>query len=125
MRNKKIEKKNAKRKTITRTRQYLRGSAIFLHPQSCRDFTIIKENYNVWLQCFSFSKTTRRQNPNHKKKNGFYILRTGFTMGYKNGPKIFRRPKPPLHGLSLSKSPILRVRSGHQSDQIMPDDNFS
>ena len=28
------------RKTITRTRQYLRGSAICLCPQSCRDFTI-------------------------------------------------------------------------------------
>ena len=65
------EKKNAKRKTITRTRQYLRGSAICLRPQSCRDFTIIKENYNVRLQCFSFSKTTKRQNPNHKKKTAF------------------------------------------------------
>ena len=60
-----------------------------------------------------------------KKKNGFYILRTGFTMSYKNGPKILCRPKPPLHGLSLSKSLILRVRSGHQSDQIMLDDDFS
>ena len=60
-----------------------------------------------------------------KKKNGFYILRTGFTMSYKNGPKILCRPKPPLHGLSLSKSLILRVRSGHQSDQIMPNDDFS
>ena len=79
-----------------------------LCPQSCRDFTIIKENYNVRLQCFSFSKIITRQNPNHKK-NGFYILRTGFTMGYKNGPKIFCRPKPSLHGLSLSKSPIIWV----------------
>ena len=59
------------------------------------------------------------------KKNGFYILRTGFIMGYKNGPKILCRPKPPLHGLSLSKSSILRVRSGHRSNQIMPDDDFS
>ena len=59
------------------------------------------------------------------KKKRFYILRTGFTMSYKNGPKILCRLKPPLHGLSLSKSPILRVRSGHQSDQIMPDDDFS
>ena len=59
------------------------------------------------------------------KKNDFYILHTGFTMGYKNGPKILCRPKPPLHGLSLSKSPILRVRSDHQSDQIMPDNDFS
>ena len=59
------------------------------------------------------------------KKKGFYILRIGFTMGYKNGPKIFCRPKPPLHRLSLSKSPIIRVRSGHQPDQIMSDDDFS
>ena len=65
---KKIEKTHVKEKTITRTRQYLRGSVICLRPQSCRDFTIIKENYNVLLQCFSFSKTTTRQNPNHKKK---------------------------------------------------------
>ena len=43
-----------------------------------------KKNYNVWLQCFSFSKTTTRQNPNHQKK-GFYILRTRFIMGYKTG----------------------------------------
>ena len=60
-----------------------------------------------------------------KKKNDFYILRTGFTMGYKNGPKIFCRHKPPLHGLSLNKSPIIWVKSGHQPDQIMSDDDFS
>ena len=78
------ENKTPKKKTITRTRQYLRGSVICLCPRSCKDFPIIKENYNMWLQCFSLSKTTTRQNPNHKKKkNGFYILRTGFTMGYK------------------------------------------
>ena len=59
------------------------------------------------------------------KKTGFYILRTGFTMGYKNGPKFFGRPKPSLHGLSLSKSPIIRVKSGHQPDQIMLDYDFS
>ena len=60
-----------------------------------------------------------------KKKNGFYILRIGFTIGYKNGPKFFCQPKPPLHGLSLSKSPIIRVKSGHQPDQIMLDYDFS
>ena len=122
-RNKKIKKKNAKRKTITRTRQYLRGSAICLRPQSCRDFTVIKENYNVWLQCFSFSKTTTRQNPNHKKKWLLYLAHR-IHNGLQNGPKNFCRPKPLLHGLSLSKSPIIRVRSSHQPDQIMPDDDF-
>ena len=76
------------------------------------------------LQCF-LSQKEQDDKTLITKKNGFYILRTGFTMSYKNGPKILCWPKPPLHGLSLGKSPILRVRSGHQSDQIMPDDDFS
>ena len=48
MRNK-IEKTHVKEKNIiiTRTRQYLRGSAICLRLRSCRDFTIIKEKYKV------------------------------------------------------------------------------
>ena len=75
--------------------------------------------YNIFL-----SQKQQENKTLITKKNGFYILRTGFTMGYKNGPKIFCRPKPPLHGLSRSKSPILRVRSGHQPDQIKPDDDF-
>ena len=54
------------------------------------------------VQFFSLSKTTSR-NPNHQN-NGFYILRIGFTMGYKMGQKKFL--KPPLHGLSLRKSSI-------------------
>ena len=75
--------------------------------------------------CVFLSQKQQEEKTLITKKKGFYILRTGFTMGYKKGPKIFCRPKPPLHGLSLSKSPILRVRSGHQLDQIKPDDNFS
>ena len=67
------ENKTPKKKTITRTRQYLRGSVICLCPRSCKDFPIIKENYNMWLQCFSLSKTTTRQNPNHKKKKTVFI----------------------------------------------------
>ena len=76
--------------------------------------------YNVFL-----SQKQQEDKTLITKKNGFYILRTRFTMGYTTGQKNFCRPKPPLHGLSLSKSPIIRVRSGHQLDQIMPDDNFS
>ena len=123
----KIEKRKRQKKNNHTHKTVFTWFRNLLTSTECRDFTIIKENYNVQLQCFSFSKTTRRQNPNHKKKkkNGFYILRTGFTMGYKNGSKIFCRPKPPLHGLSLSKFPILRVRSGYQPDQIMPGDDFS
>ena len=45
--------------------------------------------------------------------------------GLQNRPKNFCRPKPPLHGLSLSKSLIIRIKLGHQPDQIMPDDDFS
>ena len=77
-------------------------------------------NYNVFL-----SQKQQEDKTLITKKNGFYILRTEFTMAYKNEPKFFCRPKPPLHELSLSKSPILQVRSGHQPDQIMPDDDFS
>ena len=76
--------------------------------------------YNVFL-----SQKQQEDKTLITKKNDFYILRTRFTMGYKNGPKFFCRPKPSLHGLSLSKSPILQVRSGHQPDQIMLDDDFS
>ena len=64
-------------------------------------------DYSIFLS----KKKTRRQNPNHKKKKkkGFYILYTGFTMSYKTGQNFFCRPKPPFHGLSLSKSLIIRV----------------
>ena len=82
------------RKTITRTRQYLRGSAICLHPQSCRNFTIIREKIqSATVQFFSLSKTTTT-NPNHQNCV-FYILHTRFTMGYKTGKKIFPGALPP------------------------------
>ena len=44
-----------------------------------------------------FLSKKRYQNPN-LQSNRFYILRTGYTMDYKNGPKIFPgaiAPKPP------------------------------
>ena len=41
VRNKKIRENTCQRKTITRIRQYLRGSAICLRLWSCRDFTMI------------------------------------------------------------------------------------
>ena len=71
---------------ITRTRQYLYGSAICLRPRSCRNFTIIKKkNTSIAVQFFFFfplSKTITRKNPNYQN-NGFYILHTRFIMGYK------------------------------------------
>ena len=127
MRNK-IEKTHAKGKIITRTRQYLRDLAICLRPQRCKDFTIIMEKYKV--QQYSFSHSKKRQPQTLIIKNVFYILSTGFTMGYKTGQKIFMAwacwPKPSLHELNLKKSPIkktrniIRVGSGHQSDQTYP-----
>ena len=93
MRNKNKEN-TRQRKTITRTRQYLRGSAICLHPQSCRNFTIIREKIqSATVQFFSLSKTTTT-NPNHQNYV-FYILHTRFTMGYKTGKKTFLRALPP------------------------------
>ena len=125
MRNK-IEKTHAKGKIITRTRQYLRNLAICLRPQSCKDFTIIMEKYKV--QQYSFSHSKKRQPQTLITKNVFYILSTGFTMGYKTGQKIFPAwacwPKPSLHELNLKKSPIkkshniIRVGSGQVINQI-------
>ena len=90
------ENTRPKKIIITFIKQYLRGSAICLCPRSCRDFIIIREkNTKCDSIIFFLSQKTTTRNPNHQN-NGFYILCTGFTMGY----------KPPLHGLSLRKSPF-------------------
>ena len=47
------------KKTITCTKQYLRGLAICLYPRSCRNFTIIREKYKVWQ--YSFSSLSKKQ----------------------------------------------------------------
>ena len=41
-----------KKKKKLHTRQYLRNSAIYLRPWSCRDFTILKKKYRVWQYSF-------------------------------------------------------------------------
>ena len=46
-----------------------------------------KKIQSVAVQFFSLLKTTSK-NPNHQN-SGFYILRTGFTMGYKTDQKFF------------------------------------
>ena len=69
MRNK-IEKTHTEgKKIITRTKQYLRGSAICLRPWNCRDFTIIKEkNIKCGSKVFqSLKNNDNTQNPNHQK----------------------------------------------------------
>ena len=71
------------KKTITRTRQYLCSSAICLRPRSCRDFTIIREEYRVQDVATIF-----------------------FSLYQKHGNHTNCRPKSLLHGLSLNKSPI-------------------
>ena len=64
------------KKTITRTRQYLRDLAIYLRPRSCRDFTIIREEYKVQLQYFFFFSHSQEKLP-HKT----LITKVGFTIG--------------------------------------------
>ena len=59
MRNKTNRENTRQRKTITRIRQYLRGSAICLRPRSCRDFTIIRKNIIV------YKNTLKKPNPNY------------------------------------------------------------
>ena len=90
-----VRKKNREdtrqRKTMTRTRQYLRGSAICLHPQSCKDFTIIREEYrvqncgyNLFFSLIKNTATPLNKNPNHLKSVPIY----------KNGPTKLGSTKP-------------------------------
>ena len=76
--------------------------------------------YNVFL-----SKKQQQDKTLITKKKQLLYPTHRIHNGLQNGPKIFCWLKPPLHGLNLSKSPIIRVRSGHQPNQIMPDDDFS
>ena len=122
MRNKKKKKREntrQRKKTITRTRQYLRGSVICLHLQSCRDFIIIKEEYNMCnYNIFSLYKTRQHQNPNNQ---------IAFSTPNRS-KKIFffwiYRPKPPLHELSFSKSPIKNHIILFGSGQVIKPDQI-
>ena len=76
------ENTRQRKKTITRTRQYLRGSAIFLRPRSCRDFTIIREEYIVQDAATIFPLSLKHGNTTH---NETLITQSRFL--YKNGPK--------------------------------------
>ena len=60
-----------------------------------------REIQNTAVQFFSLKKKIKK-NPNHQN-NGFYILRTEFTVAY--------RPKLLLHELSLKKSLIKKPRN--------------
>ena len=125
------------KKTITGTRQYLCDLAIYLHPRSCRDFTIIREKYKVWQYSFYLSQKLQQRNPNHQ--NTFSTSCTQDSQWATNGPKKFPRgvaprppeglsmstiiqacwAKPPLHRLSLKKSPIKNHATLFESSQVV------
>ena len=79
VRDKKKKKTTCQRRTITQTRQYLCDSAICLHPQSSRDFTIIKEKYKMRQYSISVSQRQQQHETLITKKR-FYILCTRFNM---------------------------------------------
>ena len=80
VRNKKKNRENThQRKTITRTRQYLRGSVICLRPRNYKDFTIIKEEYRVQLAATIFSLSHRKTRQQHHHKT--LITKVSSTMG--------------------------------------------
>ena len=85
VRNKKKQRKHMPKKIITRTRKYLRGSAIYLRPRSYRDFTIIRKitkcGYSIFL---TLKKHDNQQNPNNQ-----------IAFSTQNGPKKFSRGRCP------------------------------
>ena len=112
MRNKNKEN-TCQRKTIIRTKQYLRGLAICLHLQSCKNFTIIRKKYKCDSTMFQSLKTTIT-NPNYKSRV-FYLLRIRFT----SAPAWACRPKPPLYRLSFKKSPIKNHTTLFRLDRVV------
>ena len=104
----------SKKKTITRTRQYLRGSAICLRSWSCRDFTIVRKKYKVRLQFF-FSSLSLSLSKNTATTQ---TLITQLRFIHKTGQNFFR-PKPSLHGLNLRKSPIKNHATLFGSGQVV------
>ena len=91
--------RNQKNRKNTRTRQYLRDSIICLRPWSCRDFTIIREKLQSAATVFLVSQERQQQQQQLITKDGFNILCTGFTMGYKTGQKIFPGAGPSLRSM--------------------------
>ena len=129
------------KKTITHTRQYLRGSTICLHPRNCKDFTIIREEYRVQdaATIFILSISKKAATTQHKTLK----LESQFHKNGLNGPKKkFSQercpqtprglsmsapawacwPKPPLHGLSRSKSPTKNHATLFGSGQVVKPD---
>ena len=100
-----------KKKTITCTRQYLRGSAICLRPRSCRDFTIIREKkkkkeYKVRLHFFLYHSRMQQQQPqNHA---------TLFGSGW-----VVNRIKHKLGSTKPNKSPTWRLVQSPTSAAIL------
>jgi len=93
----KIEKTQNQRKTITRTKQYLRGSAIYLRPRSCRDFTIIRKKYKVRQYNISVSQERQQHktlitkkrflHPAHRIHNGLQNEQKKFPRGVAPDPQ--------------------------------------
>ena len=94
MRCKNREKNICQRKIITQDSIYMIWQFVYIH--RIAEISLFSgKNTKCSSTIFLFKK--RHQNLN-LQSNRFYILRTGFTMDYKNGPKIFPgaiTPKPP------------------------------
>ena len=87
------KKKKAPKKTITHTRQYLRGSAICLRPQSCKDFTIIREEYKNAATVFSLY--LQKHGNNTHNKTLITKLRFLHKRAQKNFSRATLRPSAP------------------------------
>ena len=82
----KLRKKNMRKKKNNFKRQYLRGLAICLRSQSCKDFTIYRKKYKMQQYIFLF-QIKQHQNPNlnglsfKKKKKNLIKNHSTFILG--------------------------------------------
>ena len=99
MRNKKIEKTNAKKKqSYAQNNIYMVRQFAYIH--GIARISLLSRKYIKCGYSVSVSQKDDNNNNNNKTliiKNGFYILRTGFTMGYKKGQKFFSEAQARAH----------------------------
>ena len=83
MRNKKIEKTTREKKKQSHAQDSIYVVRQFAYILGVARISLLSKKITMCGYCVFLSKKKQQDKTLITKKNGFYILRTGFTMGYK------------------------------------------